>query len=139
MTTTWYDMKERILELVRYDVENGELHHPAHISKRTEVIYPLGEFVMIPTLEFVPAGWDDDYVIEQYAQEFADGCEWVIYTSQARALWADSVAVQDYEGIVSEYCDPHEDIDRRITLCVYEATRDAVLNAIETIREEMGE
>ena len=150
MTATWYDTKERILELVRYDVEHGDLHHPAHIRRSerrvdlkcdcniTNCTYCREWSTYVPTLTFVPAGWDGEDDIENYAREFADGCEWVIYTHQARTLWADSVAVQDYEDMVADYCDTHEDIDRRITLCVYEATYDAVLNAIETIREEMG-
>lgn len=131
----WNDTKQRIREFVLADIEHGYLHHQAHIRKTTSVIYPLGEFVMIPTLEFVPAGWDDDDRLYDYAHEFADSAEWVIYTAKARALWADSWEIAEYEDAYG-YNDDGQNIDQQITSCVYLATRDAVMQVIQDIRDK---
>lgn len=132
----WYETKQHIAECVAADIANGYLYRKAHTMYVTEPIRPLGVLVNIPVLEFVPAGWVDDYEIEQYAHEFADGCAWVIYNYQAEALWHDSHEVSDYEEDILDWIDPNANINERITACVYRATADAVLAAVEAIRYE---
>lgn len=62
-----------------------------------------------------------------YAHEYADGCEDVIYTYRARAIWQDSSDVQEYEDDAKEYANTADgfSIDAAITVCVYLAIRDA--------------
>jgi hypothetical protein len=62
-----------------------------------------------------------------YAHEYADACEDVIYTYRARAIWADAADVQAYEDDAKEYASSADgfSIDRAITACVYLAIRDA--------------
>lgn len=57
-----------------------------------------------------------------YAHEYADGCEDVIYTYRARAIWQDSSEVQEYEDEAQHFASTRDDgfsIDRAITACVY--------------------
>ena len=144
----WYETKQHIAECVAADIANGYLYSPAHTeitSKRistktdcdiTDCDYCRRCSFYIPVLEFVPAGWVDDYEIEQYAHEFADGCAWVIYNYQAEALWHDSHEVSDYEEDILDWIDPNANINERSTACVYRATAEAVLDAVDAIRYE---
>jgi len=60
------------------------------------------------------------------AHEHADGTLDVIYTWRARAIWSESQHVQECEDQLPDYgVDESADIDRRITLCVYIAIREA--------------
>jgi hypothetical protein len=63
----------------------------------------------------------DDGAEYDAALEWADGSEWVIYTYRARCLWMDSPDVQDAEEDGCQHLDASDDIDRRITLCVFMA------------------
>lgn len=79
--------------------------------------------------------WADDYWDDATADagdaghEYADSCADVIYTYRVRAIWADSADVQEYETDVADIVDNDADIDRRMTLCVYLAIRDAFAGA----------
>jgi len=64
------------------------------------------------------------------AHEHADGTLDVIYTWRARAIWSESQHVQECEDQLPDYgVDESADIDRRITLCVYIAIREAYATA----------
>ena len=133
----WNDTKQHIRECVLADIKHGDsiYRKHAHIYKNNTIIWPQGERVVIPILEMSPVGWVSDDEIADYAHEFADGCEWVIYTAKARALWSDSWEISEYEDVYGH--NGGGDIDSQITTCVYLATRDAVQEAIQDIRDEM--
>jgi len=60
------------------------------------------------------------------AHEHADNTQDTIYTWRAHAIWADSSHVQECEDQLPDYgVDESADIDRRTTLCVYIAIREA--------------
>ena len=78
------------------------------------------------------------------ASEYADGTADVIYTYRARAIWMDSSEVQEWEDEVDEVLGASgesADIDRRITLCVYMALRnafeEAAREAIDKLDDEV--
>lgn len=133
----WNDTKQHIRECVLADIENGNsiYQKKAHTYTRNVIIWPQGERVIIPILEFSPVGWASDDEICDYAHEFADSAEWVIYTAKARALWTDSYEIAEYEDVYGH--NGGGDIDSQITTCVYLATRDAVHEAVQSIRDEM--
>jgi hypothetical protein len=70
----------------------------------------------------------DEGDADEAAHEYADGCSDVIYTYFARSIWANSSEVQTWEDEVEGYMIGSPEaasIDRRITICVYFAVRDA--------------
>lgn len=76
-----------------------------------------------------PNSWDD------YAHEWADGSQYVIYTGQARELWANSPEVQEYEDDAVAGMLADRGIDGAITACVYLALRTSIMDAIEHAAE----
>lgn len=132
----WNDTKQHILELVRCEYEQKIIDQKPQTRAADEWIYTTaGGAIKIPMLEFVDGGFIDPEEIHEYAHEFADGCEWVIYTAKARALWADSWEVSDYEDEYGYNGD--QTVDESITTCVYLATREAVMESIRTIQKEV--
>jgi hypothetical protein len=79
-----------------------------------------------------PDSWDD------YAHEWADGSEWVIYYANSRALWADEEIISGYEDEAKEITASPRTIDEWITACVYLAVRAEILEACREIAEERG-
>lgn len=71
-----------------------------------------------------------------YAHEWADGAEWVIYTWQARTLWAGDSRVQGFEDEASDF-GPFETVDAWITATVYAATYAAIVEAVESVAAEL--
>lgn len=67
------------------------------------------------------------------AAEYADACPDVIYTYNARAIWADSSGVRAYEGDI-DYEAPS--IDEMIAACVYLAIRDAFIAKAHALSDE---
>ena len=100
----WNDTKQHIYECVLDDLLNGMPN-----------LYHMDE-------------------IEQYAAEFADGAEWVIYNYKAEALWHDSAEVADLESEVTEWFAADATINDRIRMCVYKATEDHILTILRGIR-----
>lgn len=133
----WNDTKQHIRECVLADIENGYLVRKPHAKRvwRSVLLAPsVREDILV--LAWDKGGWASDDDIHDYAHEFADSAEWVIYTAKARALWADSFEISDYEDAYG-YNGGDGSIDDQITTCVYLATRDAVYAAVEDIRNEM--
>jgi hypothetical protein len=80
-----------------------------------------------------PDSWDN------YAHEWADGSEWVIYYANSRALWADEEIISGYEDEAAEFLDIRGvTIDQWITATVYLAVRAEILEACREIAEERG-
>lgn len=104
---TWHKVKEDIREIIREDSDTSNVDLEDRDS------------------------WDD------YAHEFADGAEWVIYYSRSRELWADSSDVQAYEDEANE-CGPFDSIDQWITVTVYMAVRAEIMEALQEIADERG-
>jgi hypothetical protein len=76
-----------------------------------------------------PDSWDE------YAHEWADGSEWVIYYHNARTLWADSSEVQAWEDDARDTA-ADSSIDSQITACVYLAVRAEIMEALREVAEE---
>ena len=90
----------------------------------------------------VAADIENDYLthdtdVDEYAEEFADGVEWVVYYSQALALWADSKDVRSYEDEAWDL-GPVHDINTIITRVVYLATRAAVADEVQSQLDAKG-
>lgn len=62
---------------------------------------------------------------DELAWECIDGCEYVIYYYQARALYDDSAEVREWEDQISDVIKPDASIDERIAACVFLALKDA--------------
>lgn len=105
---TWYDVTREISAMVREDYENDG---------------------------FSDIHNDDD--MQEYAHEWADGSQNVIYYHRARELWADSATVQGYESDAWDLMGDEKDIDKVIALCVYLAMRDEIMSAVQELREEV--
>jgi hypothetical protein len=110
MAWTWRQVCEQVREIVADDISSGHLD-PSDVD-----------------------------AVDQYAAEWADGSEWVIYTHHVMRLWVDSSEVSDYEEHISDYLSNDEDegIIRRMTLCVFLALRDEIETAIAAYRLEHG-
>lgn len=68
-----------------------------------------------------------DDAIDDAARDYADSTDTVIYTWRARTVWMDSPDVQACEDSF-DFAES-DDIDRRITLCVYLAIFGAFADA----------
>jgi len=70
--------------------------------------------------------------VEDYAHEFADSHEVVIYYSNARELWDSSYEVREYEDTALECMELSNkvSIDQLLCAVVYWAIRDLVLTVI---------
>lgn len=75
---------------------------------------------------------DDEDSWDEYAHEWADGSEWVIYYSNSRALFADG-ALDDFEDEARSLGEP-ESIDQWITAAACLAVWDLIL---ATVREQV--
>ncbi len=108
MIWTWRQVCEQVREIVADDISSGHLD-PSDVD-----------------------------AVDQYAAEWADGSEWVIYYHHVIRLWVDSSEVSDYEEHISDYLsnDGDEGILRRMTLCVFLALRDEIETAIREYCEE---
>ena len=132
----WSDTKCHIYDLVAADIEHGELHEKPQTKRVWRTITTsTGVDIDIEILGWNEGGWASDDRICDYAHEFAEGAAWVIYRDQSRALWADSWEISDYEDAYGYNGD--QSIDDNITTCVYLATREAVQQAVQDIRDEM--
>lgn len=104
---TWYEVTQNVRAMLRADYLGG------HIDL------------------------DDDDAMEEYAHEWADADDVVIYYRHNRALWLDSAIVRGYEdetdGITAD-----GSVDRVIMACVYLALRAEIMNAVEELREEIA-
>lgn len=83
-------------------------------------------------IEWAQEHWrDDDDDAYDAAHEYADGCADVIYHYRARAIWADSPDVREYEDDVLAMVGPSgcASIDDAICACAYLAVRDAFADA----------
>jgi hypothetical protein len=103
----WYRVCRDIREIIRTDSDNSNVDLGA------------------------PDSWDD------YAHEWADGSEWVIYYANSRALWADSAEVQAFEDDARVWS-TDSSIDSQITACVFLAVRQEIMDALQEIAEERG-
>lgn len=99
MTVSWRDVCESIDVIVADDVASG---------------------VLDPT---------NDDAVDEYAHEWADGCEWVIYYAQSRALWADP-AMPDFDDAADDMCGPGVGVQDRVTAAVFLAVRDRILSSV---------
>jgi len=136
----WYDTKQHIRECVLADIELGDLRQKAQTRIIGKIIWLQDERVVIPVLEFIPDGWVSEDDIYDYAHEFADSASWVIYHGQSRELWIDSEDVRNYWAVVDDmYDNTSRSIDSLISVCVYEATREAVLEVIRSLQEDMAD
>lgn len=71
----------------------------------------------------------DDDAVDVYAHEWADGCEWVIYYAQSRALWADP-AMPDFDDVADDMCGAGAGVQDRVTAAVFLAVRDRILSSV---------
>lgn len=106
-TLTWRKVAAEIESIVRGDVESGEVD------------------------------LDDEEACYEYAWEWADGSEYVIYTHQSRTLWADGLP----DGAEDEAADlgPHEDPDAWIRVAVFCAMRSRIMEVLDECRDERDE
>lgn len=102
---TWYGVCRSIREIIRTDSDTSNVD--------------LGD----------PDTWDE------YAHEWADGSEWVIYYAKSRELWAESSYVQAWEEEASHLA-VGTGIGEQITACVYLAVRQEIMDALQEIAEE---
>lgn len=67
--------------------------------------------------------------LDDWAEETADGCAYVIYTRHTDSLWAESeyTPVHEAEVEAAGFANSGDRITQRITLCVYLAIRDYLL------------
>jgi len=104
---SWDEIVREIPEFIKSDMANGTLD----LSDRDN--------------------WDE------YAHEWADSSEYVIYYHHSRRLWAESSHIQEWESEAQEIAGPA--IDDLITACVYFALRYEIVQAIEQIAGEGNE
>jgi len=81
--------------------------------------------------DWLSGNYDADS-IDEWAHETADGCEYTIYYHHANSLWLDSDYVRSFEDMVFGT----EDIQERITACVYYAIQETCLLAAYEMSKE---
>jgi hypothetical protein len=103
---TWNQIIEEIPEILRFDASNNNLD------------------------------LEDDSTWSEYAHEWADGAQEVIYYHRARDLWMTEAEIQDYESDAREIWGASATIDEMISACVYLALCDRIMAALQDARSE---
>jgi hypothetical protein len=107
---TWREIVAEIPDIVRADIANGAIDIT-----------------------------NEDHWVE-YANEWADGSQYVIYYHHAIRLWAESTEVQECEPDAWDYMNGQEpDITKVMSVCVYMALSNRIMEAIQEISDEEGE
>lgn len=108
---SWWQIVDELPDIIRTDIENGDLNLA-----------------------------DDDATAE-YAWQWADGSQYVIYTHHAMRLWCESDEVSDYEDEAWDLVGSSKDhsVVAVMSTCVYLALRQAIIEACEEIRNELDD